>query len=245
MSEEDGFEEDYITEVGVGFLDSFIRRLYSELYQVIREYISNAVDAMASKIWIDCTGPSYDTLIIKDNGAGIKSLDELVQALSLMMSIKKDTSVIKRFPPIGYFGIGFFSGGKICDVIEIKTTAEDSDLFIEAKIPVGEWMKAFESPEARYTSLFKVTRYEKKQTQDIKYKNQHHTTVILHNLDEKIRKIFKVKKTREEFVNRLCRITPVDYSPDMNLTITELNADRLYELEIRDGTTEFKDLLKI
>lgn len=240
----EGFEVDYITEIGVGFLESFVNRLYSEPYQVIREFVSNSVDALANKIQIDCTEPSYDTIIIRDDGVGIKDLNELEKALSLMMSIKKDESLIIRHPPIGYFGIGFFSGGKICKTIEIQTTAQGSDLLVEARIPMGEWMEKFNSKDARYTSLFEVTRYEKKQTRDIKYKDMHFTVVILHDLDDKIKEIFKNKAKKQNFIEQISRIIPVDYDPEMNLTITKFIPEKLNELEIQDGTELFHNWLK-
>ncbi len=240
----DGFEEDYITEIGVGFLETFVNRLYSEPFQVIREYVSNAVDASANKIQIDCTKPTYDRIIIRDDGVGIKDLDEMEKALSLMMSIQKDESMIKRHPPIGYFGIGFFSGGKICKTIEIQTTTEGSDLLVEALIPMGEWMEKLYSKDARFTSLFKTTRYEKKQTKDIKYKNKHFTIVTLHDLDDKIKKIFKNNSKRQNFIEQLSRIVPVDYDPEMSLTITKFIPDKLNELEIQDGTNDFLNWLK-
>ncbi len=245
MSEHnEGFEDDKIEDVGAQFLEVFVNRLYTKPQHVIREYVSNAVDAFASNVEISCIPPLYNELIIRDDGVGFRNLSELKNALGLMISQRHDDDRVRRKPPIGYFGIGFYSGGLLCKEIEIRSTSEDSDNFVIAKIPIGDWLNEIKGGEARYKKLTDVTNIKKKQIHNPKYRAQHHTTIVLHGIKEDLKQIMVEEKKREKFIEDISQIVPVGYDPNMSLVTTKLIPDKPDELNIRDVTDEFREWQK-
>ncbi len=239
------FEEDELGEPGAPMLEILSDKLYSEPHEVLREYLSNSVDAEAKRVDISCAGPHFDTLIIKDDGKGIANLEELKNALAIMYGKEVDEETKKYRPPIGKFGIGFYSGGLVCTVIEIRSTAKKSNKLIIAKIPIAKWLQQASLKSAARKKMSEVTRFQRRVIEDSKYTNQHFTIVILHKLNEETRKKMKKPALRNQILENLNRIVPVDYDPEMELAQTNFILDNPNELEEVDITYEFKNWLKM
>ena|GEM_PF-4850529 len=90
--------------------------LYANNLNCIREYVQNAIDGSAKKIWIDALNDGASVSIL-DNGVGM-TFEELEGALRVGISFKGKNN-------IGWRGIGIWSGAAICKNIDVVTKKKD------------------------------------------------------------------------------------------------------------------------
>lgn len=220
-----------VDKVGAPLLEGLTTRLYTEIYEVLREYISNSVDAEADQIDIICEEP-YDKITIYDNGNGIKNLEDLSDAFGIMYGKELEESEMKKRPQIGLFGIGIYAGAKICDNIEIITTGKNSPELMKALIPIGKWIeKSSLTSPIRY-ELRDITNYWIVSEQQEKYKELHYTKVTLLNLKENAINVMKVEKTRKKLITKLRRVIPIGYNPSMELVVSSYIKDNYKTLKL-------------
>ncbi len=237
------FETKFVKKIGAGVLEAFSPKLYDDFYQVIREYISNSVDAGADNIHISLEQKEFNELIIEDDGCGIRSLEDLETSLAIMMGTDKSDIDRKKHPRIGTFGIGFYSGGKICNEIILETTSSDSEFIFIAKIPIGKWLKTIKSKDSRTKEVIEITEYEiAEKKKDSSNKSQHYTKVYLRDLYEEYKNILRDKVKKNKFLLKLRSVAPIDYPDNMVLYETDIdpNIEQL-KLKQEDITQEFRD----
>ncbi|HEX8316769.1 ATP-binding protein [Longimicrobium sp.] len=110
---DDGSFDIPVTEahVGAGLLDSLSSGMYPDVYDILREYIQNAIDAHATTVRVSV---SKHEVTILDNGEGM-GLEDLDNARKVGVSGKPGTG------KIGFRGIGVYSSFAVCDQVEIVT----------------------------------------------------------------------------------------------------------------------------
>jgi len=217
------------TQIGKRILDAFTSELYDNCEYVLREYISNSIDAKSTKIdlYID-----YDErdLMIMDTGMGM-DINEINECLDLMVSPKtKDKKT--AFPPIGEIGIGVYSAGKICKDIIIRSKKEEEEYWHIRRIPISQWMEDLKDPNKKYISDVIISFQKEVEINNEEEKKFHGTIITLHDImPKKFKEILDQK-----FAFKLSRIIPVDFEEGLNnLYITDYNLN-----EDKEG----KELLK-
>jgi len=127
-------------------LNLIIHSFYSNKDVFLRELLSNASDAIDKQRHLDLTREILDKdycikvdpitlqkenqLIIEDNGIGM-SVDDLVNNLSTIAKSGTKEFVKQlsdKSDMIGQFGVGFYSGFLVSEMIHIYTRKEDGDL---------------------------------------------------------------------------------------------------------------------
>jgi uncharacterized membrane protein YgcG len=108
---EDGSFDMPVTEehIGAGLLDSISSGMYPNVYDILREYIQNAIDAHAA--WVRISVTKHEVTIL-DNGDGM-GLAELDNARKVGVSGKPGTG------KVGFRGIGVYSSFAVCDQVEV------------------------------------------------------------------------------------------------------------------------------
>lgn len=236
------FKKKFITKIGAGVLEAFSPKLYDDFYQVIREYISNSVDAGAHNIHISLDQKEFNELIIEDDGHGIKSKEDLEISLAIMMGTDKSGMDRTRHPRIGFFGIGFYSGGKVCKDIILETTSSGSESIFIAKIPIGDWLKNIKSKKSRTMEVTKITEYYIAEKKDPSYKTQQYTKVYLSNLYDEYKNILKDEVRKNKFLLKVSSVAPIDYPDNMVLYETDIDPNiEQIKLKHKDFTQKFRD----
>jgi hypothetical protein len=118
----------HITKTGAGFLIDASAKTYETVVKQIREFISNALDAGASKVNIEIV-PTKKALVITDNGCGMTDQEFLDNYLVIGCSSKygdPDT--------IGRIGVGKFSAIPLCKSMSIRTKKESTDKVYAAEL---------------------------------------------------------------------------------------------------------------
>lgn len=94
-------------------------KLYGESLELMRELVSNAYDADATKVWIDIWA---DTISVKDNGSGMDH-EGLKEYFNIGSQSKVSSKITRRYQrlKIGQFGIGKFAVLAACDRFRLLT----------------------------------------------------------------------------------------------------------------------------
>lgn len=218
---QEGEEKPYKdTHVGKKILDAFTSELYDNSEYVLREYISNSIDAKSTQIDIYVDYEEKD-LMIMDTGKGM-DINEINECLDIMVSPKtKDKKT--PFPPIGEIGIGVYSAGKICKDIIIRSKKEDEDYWHIRRIPISQWMEDLKNPSKKYISDVIISFQKEIVIKDEVEKKFHGTIITLHDIvPRKFKEILDPK-----FTFKLSRIVPVDFEENLdNLIITDYNLNK-------------------
>ena len=205
------------TQIGKRILDAFTSELYDNCEYVLREYISNSIDAKSTKIdlYID-----YDErdLMIMDTGRGM-DINEINECLDIMVSPKtKDKKT--AFPPIGEIGIGVYSAGKICKDIIIRSKKENEEYWHIRRIPISQWMEDLKDPKKKYISDVIISFQKEVDIKDEEERKFQGTIITLHDIiPKKFKEILDPK-----FTFKFSRIIPVDFEEGLNnLYVTDYN----------------------
>lgn len=124
----------------MGLIPEVSAQNYDTMAKAIREYVSNALDARAKRVWItfvaDADGCSQ--LDVRDDGGGM-SLEQLRKEFLAVGGSKKFDDPTT----VGRIGIGFLAIVPLCEGITVYTKAAESRLAVRATIststmlPVG------------------------------------------------------------------------------------------------------------
>lgn len=170
-------------------LDMMINSIYTHKEIFLRELISNASDAIDKRHYLSLTNQNiknldYEikveadkearTLTITDNGIGFTH-DELVNNLGTIAKSgskqfveemaendKKDVDII------GQFGVGFYSGFMVADLIEVYTK---SPLDEKGYKFVSEGLDSYTIDEASAEEGTKIVLHLRENTEDVNYDN--------------------------------------------------------------------------
>ncbi len=204
---EDIIIKDFI-QVGKGALDVIVGGTYQDPIHMFREYISNAVDSGSEiqkiTIWYQKEEP---IISFYDEGTG---MDEEKLLLGLIMF---DGDKTHEDDYIGELGIGLYAGGKICEKIRILSKKKGMHYYIEAELPIEEWINSTKQRNEEKEGLLvkNVTKFKLRKVAVPKDEiNDHFTNIQLVNLrDDVLEKI-----ESGEFLRELCSILPIDFPPD-------------------------------
>ena len=125
-------------EVGGELLDILSRGLYSDAKDAIREYVQNGVDAGATTVIVNVSGPRAT---IRDDGAGM-DWGTLRKARRFGVS---DKSPIRH---VGFRGIGMYAAFGMCEVLHITTRQAGMDDLLHLRLQFGEMRRILESDRA-------------------------------------------------------------------------------------------------
>lgn len=159
---------------------SVVELLSKSTYQrnfsyALREMVSNAYDADATKVSIDLS-TDQKCLLIHDDGSGMSKEDfDFYLRIAGKKRGKPTTSRFKR-QRIGQFGVGFLSIFPFCEFIEIRSTIEGSDDVLSATIPSGEFFKLRGQINVEALPINGVI------ARDSKQRSNHYTAITLKNL---------------------------------------------------------------
>jgi len=173
---------------------------YEDFPGAIREMVSNAYDADATKVDVEIDLKS-DTIKVTDDGNGMTP-DEF--GFFLRIAGRQHG---RRISPefgrqrIGQFGIGFLAIFPFGKRIQVSSTARRSDVWFEATISAEKFFQEGQKPVD--VGDIPIPGYE---VSDPKYQDQHGTTIVISNLSEMTERYFKprninIKKSRQTILS--------------------------------------------
>jgi len=113
--------------------------IYSSVAGAIKELVSNAFDADATRVVISTGCPEFESIQVTDNGTGMSVADFRKAMASIGTSLKRPLQSVKwtakyNRPIIGMLGIGLMALTQICDEATIESTQEGKDTKFVAKL---------------------------------------------------------------------------------------------------------------
>jgi hypothetical protein len=144
----------------------------------LREMVSNAYDADATKVSIDINRRN-NSITIQDNGNGM-TRDEFSYYLRIAGK-KRGKLVTTRFrrKRIGQFGVGFLSVFPFCQTLKVTTSTENSNDILTATIPAAEFFaKPLDQVDVEELAVNGVIYSEPRRVRE------HFTTITLTGLTE-------------------------------------------------------------
>jgi hypothetical protein len=133
-------EVEYIPlKVSSGILLHIGAGIYNSVAGAIKELVSNAYDADATRITISTNYPDFDKITVVDNGSGMteatfaKAMSTIGSSLKREMTPQGLTPTYKR-PIIGHLGIGLMALSQVCDVAFIESQAAGAETRFVAKL---------------------------------------------------------------------------------------------------------------
>jgi hypothetical protein len=171
-------------KVGAQIIEHLSKGIYSNPARAIKELISNAFDADATKVIVRAR-PELDTFTITDNGTGMNYKDFDDRFLFLSRSDRRDESnysTVYGRPIIGKFGIGFVAVSQICDNMTVISSKKSDPFKMEAHIDFSKFRKIEHKAKDIYElSDVVLTNYEEEE-------DAHYTIVDLSKLTDGFRK---------------------------------------------------------
>ena len=155
---------------------------YESFPRALRELVSNAYDADATKVDISLSEREH-TLRVTDNGCGMTpdEFDFYLRIAGRQRS-RIQTTVLNR-KRIGQFGIGFLAMFPFCERVEIQSTVERSPVVFKARIPAAKFL----ADRAKVEDLtgVDVVGHEYR---DENTNNEHFTRLTLINTNDLLRR---------------------------------------------------------
>jgi len=136
--------------------------IYRSPAGAIKELVSNAFDADATRVAITTNWPSFDIITCRDNGSGMTQKKfELIMDQAIGASDKRPTpeGSARDFtdqgrPIIGWLGIGMLGIAQICHEFKLISHCKQDQTAFKASIRLGD----FRGEEKHYTSLEQVPK---------------------------------------------------------------------------------------
>ena len=190
IEEKIGVEQTGTIKVGSQILNQLSKGVYSTPAMALKELVSNAYDADASKVTIDVKAAS-NSLIIRDDGYGMSYEDFNQKFVYISKSPKANEFGITekyRRPIIGRLGIGFVAVSTLCDTMIISSTTEDAKTKFIAILDFSK----FKRRDARERDFYEISEY--KITLHEKDRNEKpHTYIELRDIESPFRNILNNK----------------------------------------------------
>lgn len=235
---------------------------YTDLYQVIREFVNNGYDADATRVDINID-PKKRFIEIIDNGKGMTAEEFGINFLTIAHTQKKSGEITKFGRPIvGKFGVGYLSATRFCKNLKIESKVTGSSEIFEAIINCEE----FFNPGQKLVWEIPVPGRTYKISSKI---NESYTKITLDDLTLYARSFFYKTKEMANLRSsikgwdsyraikwKLQQILPLEYDPkatyyskylehDFGLAMNVyLNGEKLYR-NILEGDLLIKDHVKI
>ena len=161
-----GVEQKGTIKVGSQILNQLSRGVYSTPAMALKELISNAYDADATKVTIDAKS-SGNALIIRDNGHGMshEDFDQKFAYISKSPKVDElDTSKKYHRPIIGKLGIGFIAVSTLCNTMIISSTTKESRTKFIAVLDFAKFKRRdAQKRDFQELSEYRIKLYKKKQ----------------------------------------------------------------------------------
>lgn len=142
-SELAGKKPQYIPlQVSAGILVHIGAGIYNSVAGAVKELVSNAYDADATRVTIMTNYPEFDRITVVDNGKGM-TIDTFAKAMSSIGSSLKRELVPQGLtqdyhrPIIGHLGIGFMALSQVCDIAIVESQVSGSKIRFLAKLDFG------------------------------------------------------------------------------------------------------------
>lgn len=165
-------------KVGSEILVHLGQGIYSTPANAIKELISNAYDADATRVTIRAK-PDMDNVVVMDDGEGMNE-EVFEQHFAIVAKSFRRTGGLYtlqlRRPIIGRFGIGFLAISQICDRIRIISSKGGEPFRFEASIDFEEYRRKAKQV-AEYYEIAPYTLVNYPEDAD-----RHYTIVILEGL---------------------------------------------------------------
>ncbi len=166
---------------------------YTDIYQVIREFVNNGYDADATRIDIDIDLSVKNNISIHDNGHGMTERQFETDFLRIARTSKKTSNRTEYGrPTIGKFGIGYLSATRFCKFLIIESTVEGSSEIFEAVINCEEFLKPGEKLVGEIP-VFGMTKKKPSKNKDS------YTRITLQDLTSNAIDFFDTKKEKKQF----------------------------------------------
>lgn len=127
-------------KVSARILRHMSRGIYRTPAGALKELVSNAYDAGATKVTISTDYPVFEKIVVTDNGAGMnkQGFIAIVQNIGLTDKVagtkfKIPGTSIERIM-IGHYGVGILAIGQLCKCVKITSKIENSLEGFEAKL---------------------------------------------------------------------------------------------------------------
>jgi hypothetical protein len=242
-----------ISKTGVGFLIDASAKTYETIEKQLREFVSNSLDAGATKIEIEVV-PTIGRITITDNGEGMTEEEFDSQYLVIGCSQKYGDPT-----KIGRIGVGKFSAIPLSDTLKIRTKKSDRKDVYQAKLN----LKALKDPKNRTKNIAElelgdgayVDLTSDDPNQDFA-NNKSFTKVILEGVPQEILKVFEDEKTLTNLYRKLGVILPLKYSEqseamrklksqdiEMYNYFLECSKNRNIEVKVRSPLNKNGDIL--
>jgi len=186
----------------------FTKNLYQKLQNVLREYITNSIDARAKTVEITIQAP-FNQIEIYDDGFGM-SYDFLENHLrSVGISTQQNSK------SIGRFGVGIYAGTAVCEIIEIESKIENTQTKSIVQLPVGDWYRYAKSNPGEKISDFTPFRLKEEHVPDGEFYDSY-TRIVLLKLKPLIKRELLGKKQMGEGLEvlkiALATMLPLSYN---------------------------------
>lgn len=172
--------------------------IYREPWSAFRELVSNAYDADATSVTIDCDYPFFNEIRVTDNGNGMDSetIADLLTNIggsSKRTSRGKDLGTVNSSDPtkspagrklIGKIGIGLFAVAQLTHHFQIISKRKNSAERVSATVKINtfrENVEASDDSEGYDSGTYKVVA---ERTRDL---TSHGTTIVLMNIKPAVR----------------------------------------------------------
>jgi hypothetical protein len=204
-----------------GVYSEVMNQIYDSFDKRIREAISNAMDAQATKVRISVFTANEGKIIIHDNGEGMTAEDLVNNLVSMGGGGKYNNE-----DSIGRIGIGALSIFAIGEKIKIRTRRKGDEYITIAELDFHPLRNSsnYSAPLSQ-TPLGNIK--EQKKATDVDEDN--FTEITVSDLYKNVLDIFRDEKKIKILIDKLERILPVAYRNDYP-TLKELDAEIRYRL---------------
>lgn len=180
-----GLEKRFSMRVAAKILQSISTGIYRTPANALKEIVSNAFDADATRVDIEIQtsdSGSVSLISIKDNGSGIHPNDFEFSMTHIGSSLKRleGDFTPKGRPIIGKIGIGLLAVGQASHQFTFKSTNENYDKIMRAEVDLTPYYDAIKATESLdELEIGNVGIYSEDKTIE-----ENFTQILLHNIRE-------------------------------------------------------------
>lgn len=189
-----------------GVYAEVMRQIYDSVDKRLREAVSNAHDAKATKVTIEVHLTGDDQIVITDDGVGMDAEDLRNNYISMGGGGKYDDE-----DSIGRIGIGALSIFALGSKIRVRTRKEGSGDVITAELDFSQLLTAEE--HARPLDEVSLGRIKSIRPAD-EDDPAHFTEIVIRSLSKASKDLFGDSDRTDALINRLERVLPVALRSD-------------------------------
>lgn len=192
--------------------------LYSDERTIYREYVQNALDSINRAVRLHVLDQTKDgvvnvdidsrqrSIIIRDNGTGIKASEAVRTLLDISYSTKD--GVVEA----GQFGIGRLVGGGYCHELVFITSAMGEDVATKITFDIDKIWKMVKEDEENYLATDVIDQCTRRELV-VADEKMHFFEVQLNQVKKEYASVLLHS---DEVINYLNTVAPVEYKPQFN-----------------------------